>query len=92
MTYAVRVAPCVVQELVAYLPESVRSACVRFIYGQLAGDPHGVGTALQPPFMGHWCAERGEYRIRYRVDATESTIDILDVTHRRDPSLRALLR
>lgn len=91
MTYQVRVAPSAVDELVNYLPEGSCVACVRFIYEVLARNPQ-VGTALRAPFVGHWCAERGEYRVRYRLDEAARHLDVLDITHRRDPDTRARLR
>lgn len=66
MSYEVRVAPSAADELTGYLPENISLACLRFIFGSLASDPRGVGTPLRSPFDGHWCAERGEYRVRDR--------------------------
>lgn len=92
MSYQIRVAPSAADELTEYLTESIGSACVRFIFGPLANDPKSVGTPLLAPFAGHWSAERGEYRIRYHLDDAARRLDVLDITHRRDPSTRALLR
>lgn len=91
MTYQVRVAPSAIDELINYLPEPICVASVRFIYEVLARDPQ-VGTALREPFAGQWCAERGEYRVRYRLDEATRHLDVLDITHQRDPNTRALLR
>lgn len=91
MTYQVRMAPSAVDELVNYLPEAICTASMHFIYEVLARDPH-VGTPLREPFAGHWCAERGEYRVRYRLSETARHLDVLDITHQRDPNTRPLLR
>lgn len=91
MTYQVRIAPSAVNELINYLPEGICVAGVRFIYEVLARDPQ-VGTPLREPFKGHWCAERGEYRVRYRLDEAGRHLDVLDITHQRDPNTRPLLR
>jgi mRNA interferase RelE/StbE len=66
------------------LPESAATACVEFLFGPLADDPHRVGAPLRAPFDGQWRARRGEYRVRYRIDDTNDTVYVLDVDHRRD--------
>jgi mRNA-degrading endonuclease RelE of RelBE toxin-antitoxin system len=66
------------------LPEAVAAACLEFIFGPLADDPHRVGAPLRRPFEGQWRARRGEYRVRYRIDDQEETVYVLDVDHRRD--------
>ena len=66
------------------LPESVAAACVEFLYGSLAENPHRVGVALRKPFEGHWRARRGEYRVRYLIDDGRSRVIVLDVSQRRD--------
>jgi mRNA interferase RelE/StbE len=63
------------------LPESAATACVEFLFGPLADDPHRVGAPLRTPSDGPWRARRGEYRVRYRIDDTGY---VLDVDHRRD--------
>ena len=66
------------------LPESVAAACVEFLYGSLAENPHRVGAPLRKPFEGHWRARRGEYRVRYLIDDGRSRVIVLDVSQRRD--------
>jgi len=84
MTYRVVVARTAARRLAEQLPEAVAAACIEFIFGPLAKDPHRVGAPLRPPFEGHWRARRGEYRVRYRIDDGTSTVYVLDVDHRRD--------
>lgn len=84
MTYSVRVAPTAARQLSQRLPESVASACVEFIYGVLADNPHRVGAPLRTPFEGQHRARRGEYRVRYRIDDDQKVVYVLDVDHRRD--------
>jgi mRNA-degrading endonuclease RelE of RelBE toxin-antitoxin system len=91
MTFQVRVAPSAADEMINYLPEPICVACAHFIYEVLAHDPQ-VGTQLRAPFVGHWSAERGEYRVRYRLDEASRVLDVLDITHSRDPNTRPLLR
>jgi mRNA interferase RelE/StbE len=72
------------RRLAEQLPRAVATACVEFIFGSLADDPHRVGAQLREPFRGQWRARRGEYRVRYRIDDEQRIIYILDVDHRRD--------
>jgi len=66
------------------LPDAVAAACIEFLKGPLADNPHQVGAPLRKPFEGHWRARRGTYRIRYRIDDATRTVYVLDVEHRRD--------
>ena len=84
MSYRVIVAPSAARRLAERLPESVAAACVEFIFGPLAENPHRVGAALLPPFEGQWRARRGEYRVRYTIDHDIQEVLVLDVDRRRD--------
>jgi len=84
VTYRVRVARTAARQLTEHLPEAVAAACVEFLYGPLAENPHRVGAPLRKPFGGYWCARRGEYRVRYRIDDSTQTVQVLDISHRRD--------
>lgn len=84
MTYTVRVAPAAARQLSQRLPEFVAAACVEFIYGVLADNPHRVGGPLHAPFEGQYRARRGEYRVRYRIDDDQKVVYVLDIDHRRD--------
>ena len=84
MSYRVTVAPSAARRLAERLPESVAAACVEFIFGPLAENPHRVGAALLPLFAGQWRARRGEYRVRYTIDDDHREVLVLDVDHRRD--------
>lgn len=72
------------RQLAERLPESVATACVEFLFGPLAEDPHRVGAPLRAPFTGQWRARRGEYRVRYRIDDGAGVVSVLDMDHRRD--------
>jgi mRNA interferase RelE/StbE len=72
------------RRLAEQLPEPVAAACVEFIFGPLANDPHRVGAPLRMPFEDQWRARRGEYRVRFRIDDQEVTVYVLDIDHRRD--------
>lgn len=84
MSYRVVVSRSAGRQLAEHLPESAAAACVEFIFGPLAANPHRVGAPLRAPFAGHWRARRGEYRVRYRIDDVDRVVHILDVDHRRD--------
>ncbi|MHB1988297.1 MAG: type II toxin-antitoxin system RelE family toxin [Acidimicrobiales bacterium] len=84
MSFRVVVARTAARQLAERLPEAVAGACVEFIFGALAEDPHRVGAPLRRPFHGQWRARRGEYRVRYRIDEHSQTVYVLDVDHRRD--------
>jgi mRNA interferase RelE/StbE len=72
------------RQLAEHLPEAVAAACIEFLFGPLADNPHRVGAALRAPFLGQWRARRGEYRVRYRIDEAQETVLVLDIDHRRD--------
>ena len=84
MSYRVGVTRTAVRQLAETLPEPVAAACVEFLYGPLADNPHRVGAPLRKPFEGHWRARRGEYRVRYTIDDARREVVVLDISHRRD--------
>jgi len=84
VSFRVVVARSAARRLAEQLPEGAAAACVEFIFGPLANDPHRVGAPLRTPFEGQWRARRGEYRVRYRIDDRGETVYVLDVDHRRD--------
>jgi len=84
VSYRVVVARSAARQLAERLPEAVAAACVEFIFGPLAGDPHHVGAPLREPYKGLWRARRGEYRVRYQIDDHDRTVYVLDIDHRRD--------
>ncbi len=84
MTYRVQLARTAARQLAEALPEAVAAACVEFLFGPLAEHPRRVGTPLRKPFEGHWRARRGEYRVRYAIDDAPATIQVVDISHRRD--------
>ncbi len=84
MTYRVRVARTAARQLTEQLPEAVAAACLEFLYGPLAENPHRAGAPLRKPFEGYWRARRGEYRVRYTIDDSTQIVRVLDISHRRD--------
>jgi mRNA interferase RelE/StbE len=73
VSYRVQVAHTAARQLTEHLPEAVAAACVEFLYGPLADNPHR-----------YWRARRGEYRVRYTIDETTRTVRVLDISHRLD--------
>lgn len=84
MSLRVVVTRTAARRLAEHLPEAVAAACIEFLFGPLADNPHRVGAPLRAPFTGQWRARRGEYRVRYRIDGTEGIVYVLDIDHRRD--------
>lgn len=72
------------RQLTKHLPEAVATACVKFLHGPLADNPHRLGAPLRNPFEGYWRARRGEYRVRYTIDESTHTVRVLDISHRWD--------
>lgn len=66
------------------LPEPVAAAVLEFCAGALADDPDRVGKPLFGPLAGCHGARRATYRIVYRIDEEQRTVQVLDVAHRRD--------
>jgi mRNA-degrading endonuclease RelE of RelBE toxin-antitoxin system len=66
------------------LPEAVAVAVIEFCAGPLAESPHRVGRPLFGPLAGCHAARRGTYRVVYRIDDNERTVQVLDVDHRHD--------
>jgi len=84
VSYRVLVARTAARQLAESLPEAVAAACVEFLYGPLAENPHRVGAPLRKPFEGHWRARRGQYRVRYTIDDVAALVHVLDISYRRD--------
>lgn len=66
------------------LPETAAAACIEFILGPLAENPHHVGKPLRAELAGLHSARRGEYRVVYRINDGEVVIHIVTIRHRRD--------
>ena len=84
MSFRVVVPRTAARQLAENLPEPAATACVEFLFGPLAVEPHRVGAPLRAPFAGQWRARRGEYRVRYRIDDANRVVHVLDIDHRRD--------
>jgi mRNA interferase RelE/StbE len=81
--YGVRISARAERDLLR-LPEKIGAACLEFIFGPLAGDPHRLGRVLSGRLAGLRSTRRGSYRIVYSVDDELLRIDIVHIDHRGD--------
>jgi mRNA interferase RelE/StbE len=65
------------------LPAKIAAACVAFIFGALADDPHRVGKPLRSELSGLYSARRGDYRVIYGVVGTR-TVEVVHIARRSD--------
>ena len=61
--------------IAAALPESVVAAVIDFITGSLLEKPRRVGRELRNELAGIHSARRRSYRVLYRIDESERTVD-----------------
>lgn len=66
------------------LPERFALACIEFVYGGLAENPHRVGHALRFDLAGKHSARRGDFRIVYEIDDDRRVVTVLAIDHRSD--------
>jgi mRNA interferase RelE/StbE len=64
------------------LPEKVGTPVVEFCYVALADNPQRVGKALRLDLAGLHSARRGDFRVIYRVDASDRRVDVVAIEHR----------
>ena len=83
MTFSVSYTPRARRALHEDLPEPVVAACVEFIGGAVAENPHRVGRPLRAPFAGLYAARRGDFRVVYRIDESAVVVVVITIQHRR---------
>lgn len=66
------------------LPEKVVGACIEFVAGPLAANPHRLGKPLDRELAGHHSTRRGSYRVVYRIDESSRTVFVVRIDHRAD--------
>jgi len=81
--YSVTIAPSARRAL-QRLPEKVASACVEFILGPLADNPHRLGKPLNGPLAAYHAARRGAYRVVYSIDDADHSLTVVRIDHRAD--------
>lgn len=84
MTHEIRWSRQSRRALTSTLPEPVAAACLDFILGPLAENPHRVGKPLRAPLEGLHSARRGQFRIIYEIQDEAIRVLVLTITHRRD--------
>ena len=84
MSYEIRLSRPARRALENELPETVAVACLEFIYGSLAENPHRVGKPLRPPAAPLYSARRGQFRVIYDIYDDLVVVEVIDVQHRRD--------
>ena len=65
------------------LPSRAAAALIEFVNGPLAENPHRLGAELRDELAGLRSARRGEYRVVYRIDEPDHTVEIVHLGHRR---------
>lgn len=81
--YHVRVTARAARDL-ERLPEKMATACVEFIFGPLAENPHRVGKALRDELIGLHSARRGDYRVGYAIVEDGHRVEIVHIDRRSD--------
>ncbi len=64
------------------LPEKIATACVEFVYGGLAENPHRVGRALRFDLEGKHGARRGDFRVIYEIADDRRLVTVVAIDHR----------
>jgi len=84
VTYAIYLSPRARRALDADLPEAVAAACVEFVFGPLAENPHRVGKSLRDALAGFYATRRGEFRVIYTIHEDRVAVRVVSIRHRRD--------
>ena len=84
MTYAIYLSPRSRRALEVDIPEAVAAACIEFIFGPLAENPHRVGKSLRDGLAGFYAARRGEFRVIYTIHEDRVAVRVISIRHRRD--------
>ena len=66
------------------LPPKIASACIEFIFGPLAENPHRLGKPLRDELGGSYSARRGDYRVVYAIRDDAHVIEIEHIGRRSD--------
>ena len=82
--YGLVVARTAAATIAEKLPQAVAAAVLELITGPLLENPQRIGVELRNELEGLWSARRGTYRVLYRIDDVNKTIEVVRVSHRRD--------
>jgi len=75
------VAPSAERDL-SRLRAKIAAAVVEFMLGPLLENPHRVGKPLARELSDYTVARRGPYRIVYRIDEPDTTVQVVRIDHR----------
>jgi mRNA interferase RelE/StbE len=68
----------------AWPPEKVAIAVVKYLYGNLASSPYRVGKPLRLGLDGLHSTRHGDYRVIYRIDDQQRRVIVMAIEHRSD--------
>jgi mRNA interferase RelE/StbE len=74
----------VVSEDLPNLPSAMRSRIRAVIEQRLVVDPISYGKPLRYALRGHRRLRVGDWRVVYRVDATQRIVFVVAIDHRKD--------
>jgi mRNA interferase RelE/StbE len=82
-TWNLKVAPSVTRTI-DRLTHPVAVSLVDFIVEPLVNRPHSIGTPLVRELTGYRSARRGPYRVVYRVDEEDRSVNVVRIGHGTD--------
>ena len=82
--YELVIAPTVRRQLIEQLPEAVAFAAYEFVVGPLLDNPRRIGRRLRPPLDDRHSAQRGTYRVIYRIDEARRRVTVVAVLPRSE--------
>jgi mRNA interferase RelE/StbE len=84
VTYRIELTGAAKKALTDVLPEALAVACLEFIRGPLAENPHRVGKPLRGQLAGRYSARRGEFRVIYQIFEDRVVVRVIHIGHRRN--------
>lgn len=82
--YELVVAPVARRLLSEVLPKDVAAEAHAFIIGALLDDPQQAGKRLRPPLADLHSARSGTFRVIYRINVEQRTVEVLTVSQRAE--------
>ena len=81
--YQVGITPRAARDL-QRLPDKIATACVEFIFGPLAANPHRVSKPQRAELEGSHSARRGDYRVVYAIRDDTHLVEVEHIDRRSD--------
>jgi len=82
--YALRISVRARRQLAEQMSAAVAFAAHELIRGPLLANPRRVGKRLRAPLEPHFSARMGTYRVIYRIDEAQHTVEVVAVVTRAD--------